>query len=74
VSNIRNMSRTMAIDVLFSFYFDVVFDFMYFRFRPSKAKRIGNVQTNWRNAAIRSMFFSPLNWALPIDAPIFLRY
>jgi hypothetical protein len=38
VSNIRNMSRTAAIDVLFSFNFTVVFDFMYFRFRPSKAK------------------------------------
>jgi hypothetical protein len=32
------MSRTAAIDVLFSFNFAVVFDFMYFRFRPSKAK------------------------------------
>ncbi len=64
------MSRTAAIDVLFSFNFAVVFDFMYFRFRPSKAKRIGNVLTNRRNAAIRSMFlFSPLYCALPIDAP-----
>jgi hypothetical protein len=38
VSNIRNMSQTAAIDVLFSFNFTVVFDFMYFRFRPGKAK------------------------------------
>jgi hypothetical protein len=28
---------------------------MYFRFRPSKAKCIGNVLTNRRNAAIRSI-------------------
>ncbi len=37
--------------------FAVGFDFMYFRFRPSKAKWIGNVLTNRRNAARRSMFF-----------------
>ncbi len=52
------MSRAAAIDVLFSFNFAVVFDFMYFCFRPSKAKWIGNVLTNRRNAAKRSMFFS----------------
>jgi hypothetical protein len=38
VSNTRNMSRTAAIDVLFSLILAVVFDFMYFRFRPSKTK------------------------------------
>jgi hypothetical protein len=38
VSNDHNLSRTAAIDVLFSFNFAVVFDFIYFRFRPSKAK------------------------------------
>ncbi len=32
------LSRTAAIDVLFSVNFAVVFDFMHFRFRPSKAK------------------------------------
>jgi hypothetical protein len=37
VSNICSMSRTAAIDVL-SFNLAVVFDFMYFRFRASKAK------------------------------------
>ncbi len=40
------MSLTAAMDVLFSLNFAVVFDFMYFRFRPSKAKSIGNVLTN----------------------------
>ncbi len=49
--NVHNMSLTAAIDVLFSLNFDVVFDFMYFRFRPSKAKPIGNVLTNRQNAA-----------------------
>ncbi len=34
-----------------SFNFAVVFDCMYFRFRPSKAKSIGNVLTNRQNAA-----------------------
>ncbi len=38
VSNDHNLSRIAAIDVLFSINFAVVFDFIYFRFRPSKAK------------------------------------
>ncbi len=57
VSICPNFSRTAAIDVLFSFNFSVFFDFIYFRFRPSKSKWIGNVLLNRRNAAIRSMFF-----------------
>jgi hypothetical protein len=36
------MSLIAAIDVLFSPTFAVVFDFMSFRFRPSKAKSMGN--------------------------------
>jgi hypothetical protein len=51
VPNIHNMSLTGAIDVHFSLNFAVVFDFMYFRFRPSKAKSKGNVLTNRQNAA-----------------------
>ncbi len=38
VSNCPNLSQTAAIDVLFSINFAIVFDFTYFRFRPSKAK------------------------------------
>jgi hypothetical protein len=49
VPKVHNMSLTAAI--LFSLNFAVVFDFMYFRFRPSKAKSIGNVLTNRENAA-----------------------
>jgi hypothetical protein len=52
------MSLTVAIDVLFSVNFAVVFDFMYFRFCPSNAKLLGIVLPNRHNAAIRSMFFS----------------
>ncbi len=48
---IHNRSRTVAIEVCSSFNFAVVFDFMYFRFRPSKAKSIGNVLMNRQNAA-----------------------
>ncbi len=33
-----NLARTAAIEVRFSLNFAVVFDFIYFRFRPSKAK------------------------------------
>jgi hypothetical protein len=51
VPNVHNMSLTAAIDVLFSVNFAVVFDFMYFCFRPSKAKLKGNVLTNRQNAA-----------------------
>jgi hypothetical protein len=51
VPNIHNMSMTTAIHDLFSVNFAVVFDFMYFRFCPSKAKSIGNVLTNRQNAA-----------------------
>jgi hypothetical protein len=45
------LSGTAAIDVLFSINFAVVFDIMYFRFHPSKAKRLGDVLTNGQNAA-----------------------
>jgi hypothetical protein len=37
--NISNISCTAAIDVLFSFNFAGVFDFISFRFRPSKANQ-----------------------------------
>ncbi len=37
VSNCPNLCRTAVIDVLFPINFAVVFDFTYFRFRPSKA-------------------------------------
>jgi hypothetical protein len=57
------MTLTAAMDVLFSLDFAVVFDFMYFRFRPSKAKSIGNALTNRQNAAnflLRFFFFNEL--------------
>jgi hypothetical protein len=62
VSICPNLSRTAAINVLFSINFAVVFDFMYFRFRPSKEKLIGNVLTNRQNAAnyLQHFFFLKL--------------
>ncbi len=51
--NVHNMSLTAAIDVLFSVNFAVVFDFIYFRFRPNTAKSIGNVLMDRQNAAKR---------------------
>jgi hypothetical protein len=51
VANDRNWSGTAAIEVCLLFNFAIVFNFMYFRFRPSKAKSIGNVLTNRQNAA-----------------------
>ncbi len=53
MSNGPDLSCTAAIDVVFSINFAVVFDFMYLRFRPSKAKSIGNVLTNRQNVAKR---------------------
>ncbi len=50
MSNNHNLSQTAAIDVLFSINFAVVFDLIYFRFRPSEAKWIGNVLPNRQNA------------------------
>ncbi len=51
MSNCPNLARTAVIEVRFSLNFAVVFDFMYFCFRPSKAKWIGDVLTNRYNAA-----------------------
>jgi hypothetical protein len=45
------MSLIVAIDALFSLNFAVIFDFMYFRFRPTKAKALGNVLANRQNVA-----------------------
>ena len=73
--NVPNMSLTAAIDVLFSLDFAVVFDFLYFRFRPSKAKSIGNVLTNGQSAALRFMvFFSFYNGHCLLTHRINLRY
>jgi hypothetical protein len=56
VANDRNWLQTAAIEVCLPYNFAVVFDFIYFRFRPSKEKRIGNDLPNRQNAAVRSMF------------------
>ncbi len=60
MANDRNWNRTAAVEVCLPFNFAVVFDFMYFRFRPSKAKSIGSVLMN-RQKATKSdpcFFFS----------------
>jgi hypothetical protein len=57
VAYIRYRSQTVAIEVCFPFNFAVIFDFSHFRFRPSKAKSIGNVLTNRQSAALRFMVF-----------------
>ncbi len=51
VAYVRHRYQIVAIDVLLDFNLDVVFILMYFRFRPSRAKTIGNVLTNRPNAA-----------------------
>ncbi len=60
-------SRTMAIEVCFSFNFAFGFDFNLFPVPPSKAKSIGDVLTNRQNAATWYLFFSLFQRA--IDAP-----
>jgi hypothetical protein len=49
VANVRNISRTVAIEVCLPFNLAVVF--MYFRFTFSKAKSIADVLMNRQNAA-----------------------
>ncbi len=51
MANDRNWPQAAAIEVCLHYNFAVIFDFMYFRFRPSKAKLIGDVLTNRYNAA-----------------------
>ncbi len=57
MANVRNRSRTMAIEVCFSFNFAVVFDFNLFLVLPSKAKAIGYVLMNRQNTTIISTWF-----------------
>jgi hypothetical protein len=55
------MSLTAAIDVLFSLNLAVIFDLMYFCFRHSKAKSMGNALTNRQNAVNFLLRFLCLN-------------
>jgi hypothetical protein len=57
MANVGNGSRTLAIEVCFSFNFVVVFDFNLFPVPPSKAKSIGDVLTNRQNAATWYLVF-----------------
>ncbi len=80
-----NLARTVAIEVRFSINLAVVFDFIYFRFRPSKAKWIGNVLPNRQNAEnyLQRFFFfelilfaaviKKLKSALHVFGPILLQ-
>ncbi len=57
MADVCDGSRTVAIEICFSFYFAVVFDFNLYRVSPSKTNSIGDILTNRQNAANRSMFF-----------------
>ncbi len=48
---IQNRPRTVAIDVLLSFNFAVVFNFNVYPFPPSKPQFLGDVPMNRQNAA-----------------------
>ncbi len=52
VTNVRNRSQTVAIEICLPFNFAVVFDFVYFRFRHSKTKSIGDVLINGKTLKI----------------------
>ncbi len=69
MANVGSVSRTMAIEVCFSFNFAVVFDFNLFPVPPSKAKSIGEVLTNSQNAATQYLFLFSFTTRMPIDAP-----
>jgi hypothetical protein len=51
VAYIQNRPRTVAIDVLLSFNFAVVFNFNVYPFPPSKPQFLGDVPMNRQNAA-----------------------
>ncbi len=70
MANVRNRSRTVAIEVRLSFNSVAISNFNVFPFPPSKPKLIGDVPINRQNAATRRIFFFSLLYrALPIDAP-----
>ncbi len=58
VANVRNRSRTVAIEVCLSFNLVVISNFNVFPFPPSKPKLIGDVPMNRQNMAARRIFFS----------------
>jgi hypothetical protein len=68
VPNVHNMSLIAAVDVLISLNFAVVFDFMYFRFRPSKAKSIGNPRIR-----IRIRIHTIMSWIRNIEFYLRIR-
>ncbi len=57
MANVRNKSRTVAIEVCLSFSLVVIYNFNIFPFLPSKLKLIGDVPMNRQNAAARRKFF-----------------
>ncbi len=57
MANVSNGSRTMAIEVCFSFIFAFVFAFNQIPVPPSKTKSIGDVLTNRQNAATWYLVF-----------------
>ncbi len=69
MSNGPNLSRTVAIDVLFSINSAVVFDFMYFRFCPSKAKSM-----SWRIGKTRQRGFKKSAEELWMGIPTLRQY
>jgi hypothetical protein len=54
VANVRNRSRTVAINLV------AISNFNVFPFPPSKPKSIGDVPMNRQNAAARRIFFFSL--------------
>ncbi len=57
MANVRNRSRTVAMEVCLSFNLVVISNFNVFPFPPSKPKLIGDVPMNRQNAAARRIFF-----------------
>ncbi len=57
MANVRNRSRTVAIEVCLFFNLVVISNFNVFPFPPSKPKLIGDVPMNRQNAAAKRIFF-----------------
>ncbi len=72
VSFCPNLARTVAIEVRFSLNFAVVFDFIYFRFRPSNAKWLGIVLLNRQNTEkrVQEICWRIKDWYIDATMPL----
>jgi hypothetical protein len=65
MANVRNRTRTIAMELCLSFNFGVVFDVNLLPVPPSKAQFIGNVLMYMQNVAISFSFITRIAYWRP---------